>query len=253
MAYDTISYEPIINVYQTLVTYNGSSTASFVPELSTCVPGPGCAAMYSGNTLIVNNGHGLAAVLHLPNRPGRSVLRPGDRRPAGRSTRRTWRSRSRGRAASPDLPGFGAQPGWIQCQALLPHRERLVGQRDPLVFNNTPQNILGSMLINDSTYCPSAALAANGCVTFNAWGGGAAWPFFLELVADPLGAGIEPCGWFTAQGAAVPGFAGTTGASGGGRALPAPRRRARAPRTRRSRAGSRRPPPPTGTPSRSWR
>ena len=217
VAYDTISYEPIINVYQTLVTYNGSSTASFLPQLSTCVPGPGCAAMYGGNTLIVNNGTS-PQYFTFPIDPAAKFFDP--------STGNSWSvypsdvaftfARTCGFA---NLPGFGSQPGWIQCQALLPIGNASWDSAIHYVFNNTPQNVLSSILINNTTYCPSAALAANGCVTFNAWGGGAAWPFFLELVSDPLGAGIEPCGWFTAQGAAVPGFTGTSASGGDGSCL----------------------------------
>ncbi|MGP8159256.1 MAG: hypothetical protein ACLPWO_06605, partial [Thermoplasmata archaeon] len=222
VAYDTISYEPIINVYQTLVTYNGSSTASFLPQLSTCVPGPGCAAIYSGDTLIVNNPTtGSPQYWTFPLDPAARYYDP--------STGANWSvypsdvaftfARSCGFA---NLPGFGSQPGWIQCQALLPQGPQSNASWDSAIhatFNNTPQHILGSILINDSTYCPTAALAANGCVTFNASGGGTAWSFFLQLVADPLGAGIEPCGWFTAQGAGVPGFTGTTASGGDGSCL----------------------------------
>ena len=206
VAYDTISYEPILNVYQTLVTYNGSSTASFVPQLSLCVPGPGCAAMYGGNTLIVNNGTGSspryftfpidpAARFYDPTTKASWPVYPSD---VAFSLART--------CAFADLPGFGAQPGWIQCQSLLPNGNPKWDSAIHTPFNNTPANIMGSMLINDSTYCPAAALAMNGCITFSAWGGGAAWPFFLELITDPLGASVEPCGWFSAQGATVPGF-----------------------------------------------
>ena len=62
-------------------------------------------------------------------------------------------------------------------------------------------------------------MAQNGCITFDAAGSGTDWPFFLQLVADPLGAGIEPCGWFTYVGAGVPGFSGTTAANGDGPCL----------------------------------
>ena len=218
VAYDTLSYEPILNVYQTLVTYNGSSTASFMPQLSMCVPGPGCAAMYSGNTLIVNN-------VTTPTSPQYFTF-PIDKnaRFFDPSTGNSWAvypsdvafsmSRTCGFA---NLPGFGSQPGWIQCQSLLPYGNSAWDGGIHDVFNNTPQQVLGAMLINDSTYCPSAVMAnSNGCVTFNAYGGGAAWPFFLQLVADPLGGSVEPCGWFTAQSAGVPGFVGTTAASGDG-------------------------------------
>ncbi len=119
-----------------------------------------------------------------------------------------------------DLPGFGAQPGWIQCQALLPGSAQSNANWDSAIhtpYNNTPTNVLSSMLINDSTYCPSSVMAvSNGCITFNAWGGGATWPFFLELIGYPMGAGVEPCGWFTYQSAGVPGFNPTTAKSGDG-------------------------------------
>jgi hypothetical protein len=216
VAYDTISYEPILNVYQTLVSYNGSSTTSFLPQLSTCVPGPGCAAMYRGNTLIVNSATtGSPQYWTFPIDPAAKFYDP--------STGNSWSvypsdvaftfARSCGFA---NLPGFGSQPGWIQCQALLPNGNPSWDSGIHYIFNNTPQRVLSAMLINDSAYCPAAALAENGCVTFDASGGGTAWSFFLQLVADPLGASIEPCGWFTAQGAGVPGFTGTTAASGDG-------------------------------------
>ena len=53
-------------------------------------------------------------------------------------------------------------------------------------YNTTPQGILSGLLVNDSNYCPSIALTQeHGCITVNAWGNGADWPFFLELMADP--------------------------------------------------------------------
>ncbi len=48
VAYDSTSYEPILNVYQTLIAFNRTSTSSYVPILSTCVPGThGCAVDYN--------------------------------------------------------------------------------------------------------------------------------------------------------------------------------------------------------------
>jgi hypothetical protein len=78
-------------------------------------------------------------------------------------------------------------------------------------LNNTPQSILDAFLVNDSAYCPSqtVALPTNGCVTFNVGASGVAWPFFLNLIASNLGASVEPCGWYTANGGGVPGFIGT--------------------------------------------
>jgi hypothetical protein len=220
VAYDGTSMEPIDNVYQTLVQYNESSTASYLPVLSLCVPGPNCAAMFGGNSLVVSNATtGQPEYWTFPIDPTARFYDP--------STGANWSvypsdvaftfSRTCGFV---NLPGVGYQPGWIQCQALLSLGKSGWDSSIHFPFNNTPQGLLSSILINDSTYCPNSVMAhSNGCVTFNAWGGGAAWSFFLELVTDPLGAGIEPCGWFTAQGAAVPGFTGTTASGGDGSCL----------------------------------
>ena len=219
VAYDFVSEEPILNVYQTLVAYDGNNTSSFVPQLSLCVPGPGCAAMYGGETLIVNSAAtGSPQYFTFPIDPAARYYDP--------STGANWSvypsdvaftfARSCGFA---NLPGFGSQPGWIQCQALLPYGSIAWDNEIHYVFNNTPQKVLSAILINDSAFCPAAALAQNGCVTFDAAGLGTFWPFFLQLVADPLGASIEPCGWFSYQDAGVPGFAGTTAAFGDGPCL----------------------------------
>ncbi|MGA9043568.1 MAG: hypothetical protein WB531_01700 [Thermoplasmata archaeon] len=207
VAYDSTSFDPILNVYQTLVAYNGSSTASFLPELSMCVPGPGCAAMYGGNPLIVDNATtGAPEYWTFPIDAAARFYDPstGTDWPVYPSDVAFSFARSCGFS---DLPGSGAQPGWIQCQALLANGNAAWDAGIHAPYNNTPQGILSSILINESTYCPVAVMAhSNGCVTFNAWGGGGPWSFFLELVEDPLGAGIEPCGWFSAQNAGVPGF-----------------------------------------------
>ena len=57
--YESVGYEVIANIYQTLVYYNGSSTSSFMPEIASCVPGTAqCSTLY-GNDLIVNSVSGL--------------------------------------------------------------------------------------------------------------------------------------------------------------------------------------------------
>ncbi|MGD1100292.1 MAG: hypothetical protein ABR888_08145 [Thermoplasmata archaeon] len=219
VAYDSVSVEPIYNVYQTLVAYNGSSTSSFLPQLSLCVPGPNCAAMFGGHSLIVNNKiTGSPEYFTFPIDPAARFYDP--------ATNSSWPvypsdvafsiARTCGFA---DLPGFGAQPGWMECQALLPIGNDAWDSGIHVPYNNTPKNVMSSMLVNSSKYCPSAALAENGCLTFNAWGGGTAWSFFLELLANPEGASVEPCGWFTAQSAGVPGFAGTKATGGDGPCL----------------------------------
>jgi hypothetical protein len=222
-----VSYEPIINVYQTLIAYNGSSSANFVPELSTCVPGANdgvlstasvsCQAVY-GQTLITNNAGGEPEFWTFPIDSGARFYdgSTGVSWPVYPSDVMFSLARTLGFS---DLPGPGVLNGWIPAQSLLPFGNPAWDGAIHFPFNNTPQNILGAMLVNDSTYCPASALAQNGCITFNAFGEGSDWPFFLELVADTLGSGIQPCGWYTAQSAGVPGFAGTTAAHGDGPCL----------------------------------
>ena len=224
IAYDTVSYEAIINVYQTLVAYNGSSTASFVPELSTCVPGPSngassapslsCQAKYGDQ--LVTYSSGSPATFTYPIDKAARFYDP--------STKASWPvypsdvmfSLARTQAFA-NLPGVATTGGWIQTQAIEPFGSPTWDGGIHYPFNNTPQGALGSILINDSTYCPSNVMAdSNGCVTFVANGGGVPWPFFNQLIADALGAGITPCGWFTAQSAGVPGFTGTSASKGDG-------------------------------------
>jgi hypothetical protein len=214
VAYDTVDYEPILNVYQTLIAYNGTSTSNFVPELSTCVPGANdgvlstasvsCQAVY-GQTLITDNSAGEPQFWTFPIDSAARFYdgSTGVSWPVYPSDVMFTLARTMGFA---DLPGPGVLNGWIVSQSLLPLGNPKWDGAFHYPYNNTPQNILGSMLVNDSRYCPASALAQNGCITFDANGEGTDWPYFLELVADALGSGIEPCGWFTAMGANVPGF-----------------------------------------------
>jgi hypothetical protein len=224
VAYDSVSEEPILNVYQTLVAYNGSSTSTFLPELSTCVPGAkngvlstpsvSCQALY-GQTLIKDNSAGEPRYWTFPIDPAARFYdeATGASWPVFPSDVMFTFARTMGFA---DLPGPYVLNGWIVSQSLLSVGNPAWDGGIHYPFNNTPQGILGSMLVNDSAYCPAPALAQSGCITFDAFGEGNDWPFFEELVADVLGSGVEPCGWYTAQGASVPGFNGTTAAHGDG-------------------------------------
>jgi len=223
VAYDAVSVEPILNVYQTLVAYNGSNTSSFLPELSLCVPGDGgadsCQATYGTPLIVDNTTTGVPQYWTFPIDKAARFYDP--------STNASWSvypsdvmftfSRT---CSFANLPGVGSQPGWIQCQALLPNGNLVWDSGFHAPYNNTPQHVLSSMLINDSAYCPENVMAAsNGCVTFNADGGGSAWPFFLDLISTITGAGVEPCGWFTSVAAGVPGFSGTNATNGDGPCL----------------------------------
>ena len=231
LAYDTVSYEPILQVYQTLVAYNGSSSANFVPQLSTCVPGPNdssqsapsvsCQTAFGSSLIVSGNDTGTPgpeyftyvidpnAQFYDPNTTAHWGVYPSD---VMFSLARTM--------AFTQIPGIGDTAGWIASQALEQFGNSSWDGGIHFLWNNTPQGVLSSMLINDSTYCPAAAMTTDhGCITFNATGSGSLWPFFNQIVADALGAGVEPCGWFTYQDAGLPGFSGTTAPKGDGPCL----------------------------------
>ncbi len=221
VAYDTVSYEPILNVYQTLIAYNGSSTTSYVPEVATCIPGSSQCIQDYGSTLVANNNvTGNPEYYTFVIDSGANFYDP--------STGASWGvypsdvAFSLARTMSfANGPAYGVYNGWILTQAMLPAGNSAWDGGIHAPFNNTPGQILSTMLVNDSAYCPSVAMTqGHGCITLNMGQGGTqVWPFFLQLVADPLGASIEPCGWYTAQSAGVPGFPGTTSANGDGPCL----------------------------------
>lgn len=231
VAYDTVSGEPILNVFEPLITYNGSANDSYVPVLATCVPGtPQCATDY-GSTL-VDDQHGAPYTGSAGQQPifWTFVLDPRAEF-YDPTTGNHWGvypsdvmfSAAREMAWS-TLIGVGSTPGWQIAQTLLPNgtlnahgRAWDDGLHAP--YNTTPGNILSSMLINDSAFCPAAALTgAHGCITFRADGQGSDWPFFLQLIDDEFAGAVLPCGWYTAgaQGAGIPDWTGSHAASGDG-------------------------------------
>ncbi len=224
ISYDTVSAEMVYNVYQTLVTYNGTSTATFIPQLATCVPGTAqCASLYGGNDLIATNASGADVYWTFVLDSNAKFYDPATKASWGVYPSDVVFSFARTLSYA-DLPGIEATAGWIDSEALLPAGNlswdvsSLTGYGIHQPFNNTPYNIFSSMLVNDSAYCPSAAMTQDhGCVTFVANGPGAqngltlpnrTWSNFLQFIADPLGSGIVPAGWFTAQGfgAGLPGW-----------------------------------------------
>ncbi len=205
--YETVGAEIIENVYQPLIAYNGSETgptpSNYVPMLATCVPGStiganNCQSMY-GSTMVSGSDYTFAiskaAKFYDPGTGNSWSVYPTD----------VVFSLARTMAFSTN-PGVGANNGWILTQSLLPTGNQGWSTLH-YPFNNTPENVMSSMTINDSTACGATVMAnSNGCVTFHVTGGGQSWPYFLELVGDWLGGAIEPCGWFSAsaQGAGIP-------------------------------------------------
>jgi ABC-type transport system substrate-binding protein len=223
-AYYTVNAEPIWNVYETLIAYNGSSTSplpsGFVPQLSTCVPGSAeCQLQYGTNLAFANATNPSTTQYYTFEIDANARFYD----PATHSSWPVYPSDvlfSFARTmAFANLPGVAVYPGWIQSQALLPSGSSSWDGGIHSPYNNTPAHVLSSILVNDSAYCPapsSGSLHTNGCVTFNVGPSGLAWPYFLELIADPMGGSVEPCGTFTYLGATVPGFTGTTAANGDG-------------------------------------
>ena len=208
--YETLGYEPIINVYQQLIAYNGSSTGptyqSYVPEIATCVPGSvtganNCASLYGGDSLVSSDGNNYTFVISKA---------PQFYDPVTHNSWGVWPtdvefSLARTMAFSTN-PCDGCNNGWIVSQALLSAGNINWDGVLHAPLNNTPQNVFAAMTVN-GTDCPASAMTNDhGCVTFHANANGLAWPYFLELIADPLGASIVPCGWFSApaQGAGIP-------------------------------------------------
>jgi PKD domain-containing protein len=215
--YESAGFEVIYNTYQSLITYNGSKAgpdpANFVPVLATCVPGStACGALYGGNTLIQGSNYTFVinhASKFYDAKTGASWgVYPTD---VMFSVLRT--------EGFSLYPGVATTAGWILTQSIVPACNlppawyacfSWDGGLHPY-FNNTPTTMFESMSINSSANCPAAAMTNDhGCITFHAnaasYFGGPGWPFFLELIADVLGAGITPAGWFSAstQGSGIP-------------------------------------------------
>jgi len=208
--YYTVGYEVDSEILQTLITYNGSAvspaTNSYVPELATCVPGSGqCTALY-GNDLISGNNYTFVidptAKFYDPSTAKSWSVYPSD----------VYFSFLRSMSFA-DLPAAAVYSGWIDAQFLLPLGNGAWDGGIHSPYNNTPQNMLFSMMVNDSSFCPSSAMSGSGCITFNVFGAGSTWPAVLSYMSIPSDAAVSPCSWFSSQGATVPGFMGTTGAA----------------------------------------
>ncbi|HTP53985.1 MAG TPA: hypothetical protein VML94_03345 [Thermoplasmata archaeon] len=219
IAYDTISYEPILNVYETLVNYNGSSTTSFVPTLATCVPSTvQCVSDYGTNLTGYAGSRPIDWTFVLDDQA--NFYDPTTHVSWGVYPSDVMFSIARALSFS-DLPYEGKTPGWMLGQALLPTGRAGWDAGLHYPFNTSSTAILGSMLVNASAFCPAVAVAdEHGCISFVADGGGAAWPFFLDLISNNLGASIVPCGWFSYESAGMPGWGTNAGRGDGSCGLP---------------------------------
>lgn len=207
--YETVGLGIIQNVYQTLITDNGNSGASFLPVLATCVPGTAQCIHDYGTSLVVNGTDGFSGEPVYWT----FVIDPGARFYDSK-TGASWGvypsdvmfSVARDLAWSDP---WGTTGGWVLAQALLPTGNAAWDGGFHTPYNTTPSNILGSMLVNDSRYCPQTSpgvFAGHGCITFILVSYASVYSYFLELLSTPFGTSIVPCGWFTAQSAGLPGW-----------------------------------------------
>ncbi len=215
--YYTVGAEVSLNIFQDLIQYNGTDVGpaytNYVPQIATCVPGsPQCTSQFpsepNGESALVN-GYNYTFVIaktakfYDPTTGKSWPVYPSD----------VFFSFAR-ELAFADLPEVEVNPGWIEAQALLPTGNPAWDSGIHAPYNNTPQNILGSMLVNDSSFCPASALSGasgNGCITFRVDGAGQPWPAFLSYMSHGTAANVVPAGWFIANGATVPGFPSTGG------------------------------------------
>ncbi len=223
VAYYTVDDEPISNVYETLISFNGSDTGplpdNWVPEIATCVPGSAACSAQTGSSLVFDNSTtGQPQYYTFEISAGANFYDP--------STGVSWPVYPSDVLFSfirtlmfANLPAVGYNNGWIQAQYLLPTGSTSYDSGIHYPYNNTPAPVFDSILVNDSAYCPASTLPTNGCVTFNVGASGQAWPYFLEMVSDPLGGSITPCGVFTYLQAGVPGFLGSKAKDGDGPCL----------------------------------
>lgn len=203
----------IENVYQTLISFNGSSVGpaatDFVPNLAVCVPGsPLCESLFGSPLVTVYpNGTAFTFVMnpnatffnsttgaHLPVRPNdvafslvRSCL---------------WAN----------IPGVGGGAsggdalGSHLCYSLLPNNGNQSWDGGLHAYlNNTPSHLLSAIQVNESGFCSPTmmdGIHGAGCVTLTTNG---YWPDFLAFLASPSEA-IVSCDWLATQGSGLPGW-----------------------------------------------
>jgi ABC-type transport system substrate-binding protein len=173
--YEVIGMEIIVNIYETLVQYNGSSDSQMIPLVASEVPtvaNGGISANYLNYTFNIRNG------LKFSN---------GDPLTAWD----VYTSMIRTLLFVADSPGTA---GWILAQDLLPG--------DGFATNATSyQNVTQAITVDNTTQTVTFHLLKPD-------------PAFLDYIADPEGAAIVDYSWLVAHGAGItfspPGFVAYT-------------------------------------------
>ncbi|MEM0299053.1 MAG: ABC transporter substrate-binding protein [Thermoplasmata archaeon] len=167
--YESVGFEVIANVYETLIAYNGSSISQFVPIVAKEVPS-------FSNHLISPDGLNYTFYIR-PN----LTFSNGD----PLTVYDVYMSMVRALLFVQGSPGT---PDWILAQDLLPGGGFLPG----LYSNGTAlyQNITRAITYNNQTQSITFHLLKPD-------------PAFLDYVADPLGAGIVDYKWLVQHGAGI--------------------------------------------------
>ncbi|HTT73785.1 MAG TPA: hypothetical protein VMG99_06535 [Thermoplasmata archaeon] len=221
--YYSVGYEVGQGFDESLIGNNGTDSgqtySNFFPEVATCVPGsPQCVSQW-GTSLV--SGNNFTFVID----PAAHFYDPGTK--ASRQVYPTDVEFSIIRAifgtqvvgatgyyvgfdiAGPLVPYYGLVcNGQPTCNEVNSSWDAGVGGAAlHFPYNNTPSYVYASMSINDTQWCPAAAMhEADGCITFHADAGGKSWPALLQILSIISADGIQAAGWYTAQGAGVPGF-----------------------------------------------
>ena len=216
--YYSVGTEVGQSIDESLITFNGTDSGptypNFVPEVATCVPGsPQCAKLYGGNTLVQGSNYTFvidkAAHFWDPyTSRGREVYPSDVMFSIIRAILYTQVFGVTGYYAGSDIAG-----PLVPFEALEPNEVDSNWDLGPgnaaihAPYNNTPYYTLRAFAVNDTQWCPAIAMSQeNGCITFHADADGKAWPALLQILTMISLDGIQEAGWYTAQGAEVPGF-----------------------------------------------
>ncbi len=164
IGYDAYSQEILLNVYETLVAYNGSSTTQFVPAIAKEIP------------TISNGGispNGLNYTFYI-----RQNLKFSNGDPLN-----VWDVYTSYVRTLLFMLGTPGTPGWILAQDLLPGGGYLPG-------SVSYENITKAMSINNATQSITFHLLKPD-------------PAFLDYLADPCGGGITDYNWLVQHGAGI--------------------------------------------------
>jgi len=171
--YESVGFEPVLNLIGTLLVYNGSSTSSFIPELATQIPtvaNGGVNANETQYTFTVNSN------LEFSN--GKPI-----------TAYDVWYSMVRNALFNGGAPGT---PCWILNQYLLPNEVNFVSY-----IQNDSDTVDYNAILHAITYDN-----ATDTVTFNL-----AYPVapseFFTAIADPFGAGVLNAAWLESVGAGI--------------------------------------------------